>query len=256
MERTTSQNRNEDDKLMVFGIHPVADSADAGRVFERIFLQRDSKNPSLRALRRLLESKGIAYSLVPVEKLNRLTRGNHQGVVGFLSLVEYTRIEDVVHGLFTNKVHPLIVMLDRVTDVRNFGAVCRTAESMGVGAVVVPESGGAMIHGDAMRASAGALGRITVCREHNLKKVLEFLHDSGFLIMGCTEKAEKNVYEQDLNRPVCLVLGSEEDGISPEYLRRCDVQVKIPMIGETASLNVSVAAAIMMYEVRRQQVKG
>jgi 23S rRNA (guanosine2251-2'-O)-methyltransferase len=256
MEKTSIPGRSEDDKMMVFGIHPVADLADAGRGFERIFIQRDSKNPSLRTLRKLLESKGIAYSLVPVEKLNRLTRGNHQGVVGFLSLVEYARLEDVVPGLFGDKNHPLIVMLDRVTDVRNFGAVCRTAECMGVGAVVVPESGGAMIHGDAMRASAGALGRITVCREHNLKQVLEYLHDSGFLIAGCTEKATREVHEQDLNRPVCLVLGSEEDGISPEYLRRCDVLLKIPMIGETASLNVSVAAAIMMYETRRQQSKG
>ena len=253
MEKKTSDRPEQDAGVMVFGIHPVLESSKAGKSFERVFIQRDSNNPALRALRKQLESNGTAYTLVPVEKLNRLTRSNHQGVVGYLSVIEYAQLDQVIPNLFSRELHPLVIVLDRITDVRNFGAICRSAEGMGAGAIVVPEAGGAMIHGDAMRASAGALGRVTICREHNLKVVLEYLSESGFLIVGSTEKATENLFNHDLNRPVCLVLGSEETGISQEYIKRCDVLLRIPMIGKTASLNVSVAAAIMMYEVRRQQ---
>ncbi len=254
MERKFPDRQEQDESLMVFGIHPVSDSSMTGRTFERVFIQRDSTNPALRTLRKQLESKGVAYTLVPVEKLNRLTRGNHQGVVGFLSVIDYAKLDQVIPELFTRELHPLVLVLDRITDVRNFGAICRSAESMGAGTIVVPEAGGAMIHSDAMRASAGALGRVTICREHNLKVALEYLSESGFLVVGSTEKATENLFDHDLNRPVCLILGSEETGISKEYLRRCDVLLRIPMIGKTSSLNVSIAAAIMMYETRRQQL--
>jgi 23S rRNA (guanosine2251-2'-O)-methyltransferase len=163
-------------------------------------------------------------------------------------------VEDVVPSLFEKSQYPLLLLLDRVTDVRNFGAICRTAECTGVDAVIVPERGGAMVNGDAVKASAGALNRIKICREFNLKNTIQYLQESGFTIAGCTEKAEKNCYDVNLNQPVCLIMGSEEDGISPEYLKRCDLLMKVPLSGKTASLNVSVAAGILLYEVVRQRM--
>jgi len=252
-ERENKHSEGEEDQ-MIFGIRPVMEAIDAGRDIERIFLQRDIQNPLARELKKMMADNGIHYSSVPIEKLNRLTRKNHQGVVCFLGYVSYTRVEDVIPALFEKNTYPLVVILDRVTDVRNFGAICRTAEFTGVGAVIVPEKGGAMVNGDAVKASAGALSRIVICREYNLKETISYLQNSGFLIAGCTEKADQNCFDVNLNRPVCLIMGSEEDGISPEYLKRCDVLIKVPITGKTASLNVSVAAGMILYEVTRQRL--
>lgn len=242
-----------DDDMMIFGIRPVIEAIDAGKEVERIFIQRELNNPLLRELKDLLKSKGINYAPVPVEKLNRLTRKNHQGVVCYLSQVTYQKIEDLVPSLFEREKFPLLLMLDRVTDVRNFGAICRTAECFGVDAVIVPERGGAMVTGDAVKASAGALNRINLCREFNLKSTISYLSESGFSIIGCTEKGTQPVFEGDFNGPVCIIMGSEEDGISPEYLKKCNALLRIPITGRTASLNVSVAAGMILYEAIRQQ---
>ncbi|HMT30461.1 MAG TPA: 23S rRNA (guanosine(2251)-2'-O)-methyltransferase RlmB [Bacteroidia bacterium] len=247
------EQHNREDDMMIFGIRPVMEAIDAGKEVERIFIQRDLSNTLGRELKSLLLQHNIQYSAVPIDKLNRLTRKNHQGVVCFLSAVSYQKIENVVPGLFEQNKFPLVLLLDRITDVRNFGAICRSAECMGVDAVIVPEKGGAMVNGDAIKASAGALNRITVCKEFNLKKTIEYLQESGFAIAGCTEKAEENVFKENLDRPLCIIMGSEEDGISPEYLKRCDMLLKIPLSGKTLSLNVSVAAGIILYEVNRQR---
>jgi 23S rRNA (guanosine2251-2'-O)-methyltransferase len=241
------------EELMIFGIRPVMEAVDSGKEVERIFIQRDLNNPLSKELKELLHQKKIAFIPVPVDKLNRLTRKNHQGVVCYLSQVSYARVEDIVPFFFEKSTHPLVIMLDRITDVRNFGAICRTAECLKVDAVIIPERGGALINGDAVKASAGALNRITVCRENNLKRTIDFLHDSGFKIIGCSEKGTNNIYNGNFDLPVCIIMGSEEDGISPEYLKRCDEVLKIPLEGKTASLNVSVAAGIIMYEVIRQR---
>lgn len=249
-----NDKRTEDD-LMIFGIRPVMEAIEAGKEIERIFIQRDISGDLSKELRQLLAKNDIHPAVVPIDKLNRLTRKNHQGVVCFLSHVSYARVEDVVPGLFNQPQYPVVLLLDRITDVRNFGAICRTAEFTGVGAVIVPEKGAALVNGDAVKASAGALNRITLCREYNLKDTITYLKDSGFLIVGCTEKGEKATYEQQFDGPVCIIMGSEEDGISPEYLKRCDVLLKIPLIGKTASLNVSVAAGMILYEVLRQKLE-
>jgi len=254
MQSEKSFKREEQEDNMIFGIRPVMEAIDAGREIERIFLQRDIQNPLARELKKMLADKGISYSPVPAEKLNRLTRKNHQGVVCFLGLVAYHKLDQLVPSLFEKSEFPLVLILDRVTDVRNFGAICRTAECTGVDAVIVPEKGAAMVNGDAVKASAGALNRIKLCREYNLKETISYLHDSGFLIAGCTEKADKICFDENLNKPVCLIMGSEEDGISPEYLKRCDVLIKVPISGKTASLNVSVAAGMLLYEVTRQRL--
>lgn len=249
------EEKNRDEDMMIFGIRPVMEAIDSGKEVERLFIQRDLGNTLGKELKLLLSKHGIQYTAVPIEKLNRLTRKNHQGVVCFLSAVSYQKIENVVPGLFEQNKFPLVLLLDRVTDVRNFGAICRSAECMGVDAVIVPERGGAMVNGDAIKASAGALNRITVCKEFNLKKAIEYLKESGFMIAGCTEKAEENIDVENLDQPLCIIMGSEEDGISPEYLKRCDMLLKIPTVGKTLSLNVSVAAGIILYEVNRQRTK-
>lgn len=249
-----SQARSDEDDNMIFGVRPVMEAIDAGKEIEKIFIQRDSNNPLSRELRKMIADHNIPFSMVPVEKLNRLTRKNHQGVVCFIGYVAYHKVENIIPALFEKSQYPLVLLLDRITDVRNFGAICRTAECLGVDAVIVPERGGAMINGDAVKASAGALNRIAVCREFNLKNTIQYLQDSGFMVAGCTEKATENCFKVNLNRPLCLILGSEEDGISPEYLKRCDVLVKVPISGKTASLNVSVAAGMLLYEVTRQRL--
>ncbi len=252
-DKNNRQSEPEDDH-MIFGIRPVMEAIDAGREVERIFIQRDSNNPQARDLKKMLSDNNIPFSLVPVEKLNRLTRKNHQGVVCFIGYVSYHKVEQLVPSLFEKSEFPLVMLLDRVTDVRNFGAICRSAECMGVDAVIVPEKGGAMVNGDAVKASAGALNRIKICREYNLKNTIQYLQESGFMVAGCTEKAKENCFKVNLNKPLCLIMGSEEDGISPEYLKRCDVLIKVPILGKTASLNVSVAAGMLLYEVTRQRL--
>lgn len=252
-DKNNRQSEPEDDH-MIFGIRPVMEAIDAGREVERIFIQRDSNNPQARDLKKMLSDNNIPFSLVPVEKLNRLTRKNHQGVVCFIGYVSYHKVEQLVPSLFEKSEFPLVMLLDRVTDVRNFGAICRSAECMGVDAVIVPEKGGAMVNGDAVKASAGALNRIKICREYNLKNTIQYLQESGFMVAGCTEKAKDNCFKVNLNKPLCLIMGSEEDGISPEYLKRCDVLIKVPILGKTASLNVSVAAGMLLYEVTRQRL--
>ncbi len=248
-----SKRESREEDTMIFGIRPVIEAIDAGKEIERVFIQRDINNPLARELKTRLAEMEINYTAVPIEKLNRLTRKNHQGVVCFISQISYCKIEQVVPSFFEHSRYPLVLLLDRITDVRNFGAICRSAECMGVDAVIVPEKGSAAVNGDAIKASAGALHRIVVCREFNLKKTIDFLKDSGFAVAGCTEKAEHPLFTENLDRPLCIIMGSEEDGISPEYLKKCDFLLKIPTIGNTASLNVSVAAGIILYEITRQR---
>lgn len=253
MMKSESNNFQESDSsTMIFGTRAVMEALDVGKEVEKIFIQRDLNNPLLKELKVMLTNLGIHFQAVPADKLNRLTRKNHQGVVAYLSLVSYYRIENLIPDLFQSDRYPVLFLLDRITDTRNMGAVCRSAECFGVDAVIIPERGGALVNGDTVKASAGAINRIRICREPNLKLVLDYLHDSGFKIIGCTEKASGQLFDYKFNSPVCIIMGSESEGISPEYLKKCDDLVKIPMIGKTASLNVSVASGIVMYEISRQ----
>lgn len=251
--RPESNFSSGEDKDMIFGTRAVIEAIRAGKEIETLLLQKDLQNDLIKELKETAVEHGVAFVKVPVEKLNRLTRKNHQGVVSFLSPITYASLDNIVNEAYAQGRMPLLIILDRITDVRNFGAIARTAECLGVDAIVIPSRGSARINSDAMKTSAGALNFIPVCRETNLKSTLRYLQDSGIQVMACTEKADSNVWESKLQGPVALLMGSEEDGISPEYLKMADGQIKIPVQGQIASLNVSIATALCLYEVSRQR---
>lgn len=254
-ERNRSQhNGPKTSNKMVFGIRAVIEAVQSGQEMESIYIQRGLQGGALlQELRNVLKDHDLTYQQVPVEKLDRLTLKNHQGVVAYISPITYHSLEQIVPQLFEQGEVPLILILDRVTDVRNFGAIARTAACAGVHAIVIPLKGAAQINPDAVKTSAGALYTIPVCREINLKFTLQFLKDSGLQVVACTEKTESSYTEPDYTVPTAIVMGSEEDGISPEYLKLCDERAKIPLKGDIASLNVSVAAGVLLYEVLRQR---
>ncbi len=238
---------------MVFGIHPVQEVMAAGKEIEKVFIQAGMRVPEITEIANYCRANQIPVQYVPIEKMNRLTRKNHQGVVAFICPIEYQNIEKVIPMVYEEGRDPFVLVLDRVTDVRNFGAIARTAYAAGVDAILVPSKGSALINGDAMKTSAGALSAINVCRADNLKDALDFLKDSGLRLVGVTEKANDRLWNADLTGPLCVVMGSEEDGISPAYQSRLDQQLLIPMPGDIDSLNVSVATGIVCFEVVRQR---
>ncbi|OYX92494.1 MAG: 23S rRNA (guanosine(2251)-2'-O)-methyltransferase RlmB, partial [Sphingobacteriia bacterium 35-40-5] len=205
-------------------------------------------------LRSLINEQEIGFQLVPVEKLNRLTPKNHQGAVAFISPISYDKIENIIPAIYEKGEVPLVLILDGITDVRNFGAIARTAECAGVHALIVPSKGSAQINPDAIKTSAGALYKIPVCRHDSLFKTAKFLQESGLQLVACTEKTNDYLYQPDYTAPTAIVMGSEENGISTELIRIADHLAKIPMFGEIESLNVSVSAGILLYEAVRQKI--
>ena len=202
----------------------------------------------------LARERDITIQRVPIEKLNRITRKNHQGAIAMLAAVTYYKVDQVLPAVFDEGMNPFFVILDGVTDVRNFGAIARTCDCAGVSAIVIPEKGSVSVNGDAIKTSAGALNYLPVCREHSLKEAITYLRQSGCRIIGTSDKNSVNYTSENYTGPVALVLGSEGKGISPEVVRQCDAFVKIPEFGNINSLNVSVAGGIMMYEVVRQRL--
>lgn len=200
-----------------------------------------------------LKEHKVPFSWVPIEKINRLTSKNHQGVVGLLAAVLYASLQALIDKAYSEGRTPFFLLLDRITDVRNFGAVARTCECAGLDALVIEEKGNAPVTSDAIKTSAGALHYLPVCRVPSLKQAMKDLKDNGIQIVACTEKASKNLYEVDMSSPTALLMGSEEDGIAPPLLKEADVLAKIPMKGKIESLNVSVAAGVAIYEVVRQK---
>ncbi|GAB2697586.1 hypothetical protein GCM10011495_28440 [Hymenobacter frigidus] len=259
-DRPRYENRPAADRSidMLFGLRPILEALNAGRTLEKIFLLRGTKNSLVADISTAARAVGIPVQLVPGEKLDGLTRKNHQGAVAFVSPIDYAPLDTIVTGLFEEGKVPFLLLLDRITDVRNFGAIARTAECLGVQAIVVPGRGAAQINGDALKTSAGALNILPVCRENNLHETIRFLQQSGVTIVACTEKAEEAVgaAEVDFTGPVAILMGSEEDGISPDLLNLADVKLRVPMSGQIQSLNVSVAAGIMLFEVARQRVSA
>ncbi len=242
-----------DAKDLIFGTRAVIESINAGKEIEKLFIQRGINNELTKILLKLAKDHGIPISKVPVEKLNSITRKNHQGAIAFLSAINYASLDNIITETYAKGKQPLLILLDRITDVRNFGAIARTAECAGVDAIIVPQKGGAQITSDAMKTSAGALNYIPICREYNLKETINYLTDSGISVVACTEKTETSLYDIDLNCPVALLMGSEENGISGEYLNLASKKAKIPMEGKISSLNVSVATAVVVYETLRQR---
>lgn len=238
---------------VVFGIRAIIETIQAGKEIDRLFIQKGLNNDLIKELVKVARDYKIPFANVPIEKLNRITRKNHQGAIACISAINYASLDNIVSVTYQNGKEPLILMLDRVTDVRNFGAIARTAECCGVDAIVIPSRGSAAINADAMKTSAGALNYIPVCREDNLKVTIQYLKDSGMTVVACTEKTDKMIYELNLNQPAVIIMGSEEDGISPEYLKLADARGKIPMSGKIESLNVSVSAGIAIYEAARQR---
>lgn len=239
---------------MIFGLRPVIEALKAGKEIDRLFVQNGLKNELFGEMMGMLKKHNVLYQYVPLEKLNRLTSKNHQGVVGYISSIEYHKIENILPAVFEAGKTPLLLILDRITDVRNFGAIARTAECAGVDAIIIPQKGAAQINADAIKTSTGALHKIPVCREENMKKVIEYLRESGLQVIACTEKTSDDYYKVDFTLPVAIIMGSEEDGISSEYLKLADAHAKIPLLGEIGSLNVSVATGVMLYEVVRQRL--
>ncbi len=249
----TNQTNTATSKELLIGTRPVIEAIEAGKQIDKVLVQKGLKSKTFGELQPLLKQHDILVQKVPPEKLNRITRKNHQGVIAFVSPVSFQNLGEIVTRTFEKGETPFILILDRITDVRNFGAICRTAECTGVQAVVVPSRGSAPVNFDALKTSAGALNHIAVCREANLKETITHLKNSGLKIVGCTEKTEAVSYSADLSGPIAVIMGSEEDGISGEYLKMCDLSVKLPMRGKIGSLNVSVATGALLYEVIRQQ---
>ncbi|MDR1865906.1 MAG: 23S rRNA (guanosine(2251)-2'-O)-methyltransferase RlmB [Bacteroidales bacterium] len=237
---------------MIFGLRPVMEAIEAGREINKVLLRKGLEGELYGQLAVMLRRHGIPSQVAPSGKLDRVTRKNHQGVIAFVSPVEYARMEHLVPALFEAGISPFIVACDGITDTGNMGAIARSAECAGANALLLPVRGSAMISADAVKASAGALHHIAVCRTDNLRSTLLFLKNSGLKIVAATEKASVAYHQADLSVPAVLLLGAEDTGISPECLRLADVLVKIPVRGKIASLNVSAAAAVLMFEMSRQ----
>ena len=252
--QTKTQKKESESGNLIFGLRPIIEAIRAGKEIDKLLVQNGLKGELVSQLMGLLKQHNIDFQYVPVEKLNRVTSNNHQGVVGYLSTITYHKIKDILPGVFEAGKTPLVLILDRITDVRNFGAIVRTAECSGVDAIIIPVRGGAQINADSIKTSAGALHKIPVCREENLKHIIEYLRESGLQVVACTEKTNDLYYQTDYTLPVAIIMGSEENGVSSEYLNLSDSHAKIPMMGEISSLNVSVAAGIILYEAVRQRM--
>ena len=239
----------------LFGMHPVLEAVRAGKKFDKVLLKQGLEGTQFRELLELLKTNEISFQFVPVERLNRAVRGSHQGVLAYISQIEYVDIEQLVNNAYGRSEAPLIVILDGVSDVRNLGAIARSLECAGGQGIIVPAKGGAAINADAVKASAGALMRTDTCKVSNLRVAVYYLKQSGFRLIAATEKTDKAIYDVDMTGPCAIIMGSEGKGISQSMLELADDRAAIPMSGEISSLNVSVASAVIMYEAVRQRIK-
>lgn len=248
-------NRSENlDNDIIFGVRAVIEAVRAGKEINKIMIQRGMQKTLFKELKEELANKTYNLQFVPIQKLNRLTRKNHQGVVAFIAPVQYQNIEDITTRIFEAGEVPNFLILDRITDVRNFGAIARTAECTGIDAIVIIEKGGVLVTSDAIKTSAGALMRIPICKAKDLSAVVSFLKSSGVQVVALTEKTKNMIQDVEMTLPTAIILGSEEDGVSTKLLTEASEKAKIPMQGEIASLNVAVAAGIAMYEALRQRL--
>jgi 23S rRNA (guanosine2251-2'-O)-methyltransferase len=238
---------------MIFGVRAVIEAIETGKEIDKILVKRDIQSDLSKELFTALKGKFIPVQRVPVERINRITTKNHQGVVAFVSPITYQQIDGFVPFLFEEGKNPFLVMLDGITDVRNFGAIARTCECAGVNAIIIPVHDSVTVNADAVKTSAGALLTLPVCRERNLTDTVKFLKESGYHIVAATEKGDHLYSEADFSAPTCLIMGAEDTGVAEERLALCDELLKIPMLGKIASLNVSVASGIFIYEAIKQR---
>ena len=242
-------NSNE----MIFGVRAVLEALEAGKEVDKILVKRDIQSELSRELFAALMGRTIPVLRVPVEKLNRITRKNHQGVIAYISAVEYAKAENLVPTLYEEGKMPFLVLLDGITDVRNFGSIARTCDCAGVDSIIIPAHNSVTVNADAVKTSAGALHTLPVCREKNITETLKLLKESGIRIVCATEKGKMNYTQANYTEPVCIVMGAEDTGIPHEHLALCDDWVSIPQFGNIESLNVSVATGVILYEAVRQR---
>lgn len=238
---------------LIAGIFPCLEALQSGVSLEKIHLKKGIGGPNIEMIKTLALQQEVPIQQVPVQKLNRMTGVRHQGVIAIQSFIDYHNIEDVVMNVFEKGEQPLGILLDRVTDVRNFGAIARTAECMGCHFIVIPKRNSAQINDEALKTSAGALNHIPICRVDHLTEAVQLLQKSGVQVVGATEKAGRSIFEGEFEVPTVVVMGSEQDGISPSLLKTLDHSFKIPLRGQVNSLNVSVATAMFLTEICRQQ---
>ncbi len=241
---------------MIYGTRAVIEAILAGKDIDKVMVQAGLSNDLVKELLAVAKNSNVPVQFVPPEKLKRMSTKNHQGVICLLSAVSFASVDNLIFQAYEAGKEPFFLILDRITDVRNFGAIVRTAECAGLDAIIIPEKGSAPITGDAMKTSAGALNHLPVCREKDIKGTLKLLRDNGIRLVACTEKTDNELYALNLSGPIALILGSEEDGISEALLREADDLVRIPLKGKIESLNVSVAAGVAGYEVVRQRARG
>lgn len=244
---------NTTTKDFVFGTRPVLEALESGKEINKLLILRGALSENTKKILQWAQRNNIPHQKVPVEKLNKITRKNHQGVIALLSPVHYDKLEIIVPEIYEQGETPLFLVLDQITDVRNFGAICRSAECMGAQAVVIPERGGALINSDAVKTSAGAVFNLKICRVKDLNESLQFLKSSGLNIIACSEKGKKLLHETKLEAPTAIILGAEDTGISADLMQEADEQVRIPMVGTTQSLNVAVSAGVILYECLKQR---
>lgn len=240
----------------IYGIRAVMEAIEAGKDIDKIFIAKDLQGDLASQLIGLARKMHVITQRVPVERINRITRKNHQGVLAMMSAVTYHRLDHLVPELYEAGILPFIVILDGITDVRNFGAIARTCECAGADAIIIPEHGSVSVGGDAVKTSAGALLHIPVCRVSSTAWAVRFLKDNGYNVVAVSEKADMSYVEGEYTGPVALVMGAEDTGISENTLNECTTKVGIPMFGNIGSLNVSVAAGVMIYEVVRQRLNA
>jgi len=241
---------------LIYGLRPILQAVQDGQTIDKVFLQKGISGPLYTQLEGTLRDAGIEPKYVPVEKLNRVTSGNHQGAVAYLSPIDFHELEEVIMKVVEDGRKPLILALDRITDVRNFGAIARTAECQGVDMIIIPGRSSVQVTSDAIKTSVGALNRIPVCKADNLKNTLFYIQQCGVRLVACTEKSSTPIYQANLRGSVAVIMGSEEDGITNDLINMSDIAAKIPMVGEIASLNVGVATGMVLYEKTRQELYG
>ncbi|MCB0399178.1 MAG: 23S rRNA (guanosine(2251)-2'-O)-methyltransferase RlmB [Winogradskyella sp.] len=238
----------------IFGIRAIIEAIRSNETIDKVFVQKGLKGELFQELEALLRSEGINSSYVPVEKLNRLSKsGNHQGAVAHISPIEFHDIDDLVLNVIESGKTPLFLLLDQLSDVRNFGAIVRTAECTGVSGIIIQKKGGAPINGDTIKTSAGAIFKIPICKVDHIKDAVFHMQSSGIKVIAATEKANDFIYDVSFKEPCAIIMGSEGKGINPSVLKVVDDQAKLPILGDIESLNVSVACGAFLYEAVRQR---
>ncbi len=244
----------QNDNTQIFGIRAIIEAINAGLNVDKVFIQKGLRGELFNELDHLLRTNAISTSFVPPEKLNRLTKKNHQGVVALISPIEFYDLDTLVLNVIESGRVPKFLILDQLSDVRNFGAIIRTAECTGVDGIIIQKKGGAPVNEDTVKTSAGAIFKIPICKVDHIKDAIYHLQSSGVQIVAATEKTQNTVYDIDFTVPVAIVMGSEGKGVSSGILKIVDQQAKLPMFGEIASLNVSVACGAFLYEMVRQRL--